>query len=37
VWAQRLYQDSSREPELVNEGNPIHPCFMPTEFNALAS
>lgn len=37
VWAQKLYQDSAREPELVNEGNPIHPCFMPTRFSALSS
>ena len=37
VWSQRLYQDSAREPEIVNDGNPIHPCFMPIKFNALAS
>lgn len=36
VWAQKLYQDASREPEIVNEGNPIHPAFMPIKFQVLA-
>lgn len=37
VWAQKLYQDSAREPEIVNEGNPIHPAFMPIKFQVLAA
>ena len=37
VWAQRLYQDSGREKELVKSANPIHPAFMPINFKALSS
>lgn len=37
VWAQRLYQDSGREKELVKSANPIHPAFMPINFRALSS
>lgn len=37
VWAQRLYQDSQREKELVKSANPIHPAFMPIKFKALLS
>lgn len=37
VWAQRLYQDSQREKELVKSANPIHPAFMPINFKALSS
>jgi len=37
VWAQKLYQDSSRESELVKSANPIHPAFMPVKFKALSS
>jgi len=37
VWAQRLYQDSGREKELVKSANPIHPAFMPIKFKALSS
>jgi prophage DNA circulation protein len=36
VWAQLLYQDVGREDEIVREGNPVHPCFMPTRFSVLA-
>ena len=36
VWAQKLYQDASREEQLVQSGNPIHPAFMPVSFQALA-
>lgn len=35
--AQQLYQDASRSDELVAEGNPPHPAFMPLSFSALAS
>lgn len=31
-----LYQDTSREPELVGSAAPAHPLFMPLEFAALA-
>ena len=37
VWAQRLYQDSGREKQLVQSANPIHPAFMPNSFKALSS
>lgn len=37
VWAQKLYQDSGREKELVKSANPIHPAFMPIKFKALSS
>lgn len=34
--AQKVYQDSSREIEMVRAAKPIHPAFMPTEFRALS-
>jgi prophage DNA circulation protein len=34
AWA--LYQDTSREPQLVASANPPHPLFMPLSFQALA-
>lgn len=34
--AQRLYQDAGRADELVSEGSPIHPAFMPSRIRALA-
>jgi prophage DNA circulation protein len=34
--AWTLYQDTSREPELVASANPHHPLFMPLSFQALA-
>lgn len=34
--AYRLYQDIGRTDELIGEGNPPHPAFMPTRFRALA-
>jgi len=37
VLAQRLYRDASRAPELEIEAVPIHPLFMPTDFQALAA
>lgn len=37
VLAQRLYQDASREGELVQEANPTSPLFMPQSFQALSS
>lgn len=36
VLANRLYQDASREGQLVAQANPVHPAFMPTTFQALA-
>ncbi len=35
VLAQRLYRDASRADELVTRANPIHPAFMPRQFEAL--
>ena len=32
-----LYQDTTREPQLVASANPPHPLFMPLSFPALAS
>lgn len=37
VLAQRLYADPTRTAELITQVNPIHPLFMPTTFQALAS
>ena len=37
IMAQRLYQDITREDELIMEAAPVHPLFMPTKFKALAS
>jgi prophage DNA circulation protein len=34
--AWTLYQDTSREPELVASADPPHPLFMPLEFPALS-
>jgi prophage DNA circulation protein len=37
LWiAQRLYQDASRNDELIAENLPIHPLFMPSTGRALA-
>ncbi|WP_429497017.1 DNA circularization protein [Robbsia andropogonis] len=36
VLANRIYKDVSRETELVQQINPIHPAFCPTSFRALA-
>jgi hypothetical protein len=33
--AWRLYQDTTREPQLVASADPPHPLFMPMEFEAL--
>jgi prophage DNA circulation protein len=35
--AYRLYQDSTREPGMVNRANVIHPGFMPPSFEALSA
>lgn len=37
VLAQQLYADGSRAPDLIRRADPIHPAFMPTEFEALSS
>lgn len=34
--AQRLYRDAGREGELITQADPVHPLFMPPEFQALA-
>jgi prophage DNA circulation protein len=36
VLAQRIYRDPTREPQLVQQINPIHPAFCPTSFQALS-
>lgn len=36
LLASRLYRDSGRADELVAEADPIHPAFMPVNFQALA-
>lgn len=36
VEAWTLYQDTSREPELVASAGPPHPLFMPYEYSALS-
>ena len=35
--AQQLYADGTRSDDLVNRADPVHPAFMPTEFEALSS
>lgn len=37
VLAQQLYADATRTPDLIRRANPIHPAFMPTSFQALAT
>lgn len=34
--AQRIYRDPTRDDELIEKANPIHPLFMPTSFKALS-
>ena len=34
--AWTLYQDTTREPQLVASADPPHPLFMPLSFDALA-
>ncbi|WP_248769131.1 DNA circularization N-terminal domain-containing protein [Pseudomonas sp. MWU12-2345] len=36
TMANRLYRDSTRADELIQQANPIHPAFMPTTVAALA-
>nr|GAT43696.1 predicted protein [Mycena chlorophos] len=36
VLANRLYQDASREDQLVAQVDPVHPAFMPATFSALS-
>ncbi|MBR7961253.1 DNA circularization N-terminal domain-containing protein [Burkholderia vietnamiensis] len=35
--ANRMYRDSTRSDELVAQADPVHPAFMPMQFNALSS
>lgn len=37
VMAQQLYQDGTRESQLVQEADPVSPLFMPRSFQALSS
>lgn len=37
VLAQRLYRDPGRADDLVAQGDPPHPAFMPAQFKALSS
>ncbi|MDB5604105.1 MAG: circularization family protein [Bradyrhizobium sp.] len=37
VLANQLYRDASRADEIVAQGSPIHPAFMPKTFKALSS
>ncbi|MGU7812712.1 DNA circularization protein [Burkholderia sp. AW49-1] len=36
VLARRIYNDSKREPQLLQQVDPIHPAFCPISFQALA-
>jgi prophage DNA circulation protein len=36
AMANRLYRDTNRTDELIQQANPIHPAFMPTTVKALA-
>lgn len=35
--ANRIYRDATREGQLVQQVNPVHPAFMPITFEALSS
>ena len=35
--AHALYEDATREPELVRRADPVHPLFVPPEFDALSA
>lgn len=37
VLAQQIYADATRAPDLIQRANPIHPAFMPTDFEALSN
>lgn len=37
VLAYQLYQDSTRSDDLIRRVDPVHPAFMPTEFEALSA
>jgi prophage DNA circulation protein len=37
VLAHRIYDDVTRVDQLMQQAQPIHPLFMPTTFQALAS
>lgn len=37
VLANRIYRDSTREPELVQQIEPVHPAFCPKSFQALST
>ncbi|UHH28291.1 DNA circularization N-terminal domain-containing protein [Pseudomonas veronii] len=36
AMANRLYRDTGRTDELIQQANPVHPAFMPTTVKALA-
>jgi prophage DNA circulation protein len=35
--AQRIYADASRAAQLIDQAKPVHPAFMPPQFQALAN
>jgi len=37
MLAQRIYADASRADQLIDQAKPVHPAFMPQQFQALAS
>jgi len=37
TMANRLYRDSTRADELIQQADPVHPAFMPTTVSALAT
>ncbi|MBV1835660.1 DNA circularization protein [Acetobacter estunensis] len=37
VLGQQLYADATRADELIQWADPVHPAFMPTEFEALSA
>ncbi|MFT8354116.1 MAG: DNA circularization N-terminal domain-containing protein [Gluconobacter japonicus] len=37
VLGQQLYADATRSDELIRRANPIHPAFMPLQFEALSA
>lgn len=36
AMAERIYGDASRSDQLIEQAQPIHPAFMPSQFQALA-
>lgn len=36
VWANKLYQDTGRQEQIISESDVPHPAFMPNQFKVLA-